>query len=239
MTLDINGYNETFKAFVEFAQARESGDDIARGSFGENGGLAGHEIHAAGADDQLRNWRNWRREGGEQNANNITRTIFINAIIDMFGGRDRIPESVKKAMKSNDYGHGKPLTARRILLVKEAIDANGTLRKKALDVFHSPELRQTALDMGYRESELVRLARAVNFYAAAIGCSEADALAVVAEPGTDANRLLRYGGRFLSNARNFADGLRLMNLFKNWYEKLLGDVERISCSFLFRPYVQA
>ena len=91
MTLDINGYNETFKAFVEFAQARESGDDIARGSFGENGGLAGHEIHAAGADDQLRNWRNWRREGGEQNANNVTRTIFINAIIDMFGGRDRIP----------------------------------------------------------------------------------------------------------------------------------------------------
>ena len=200
-----------------------SGDDIARGSFGENGALAGHEIHV-GTTDRLRNWRNWRREDGEQNANNITRTLFINAIREMFGGRDRIPESVKKAMKSNDYGHGKPLTARRILLVKEAIDANGTMRKKALSVFHSPELRQAALDRGYREAELVRLARAVNFYSAAIGCSEEDALAVVAEPDTDANRLLRYGGRFLSNARNFADGLRLVAMFRTWNEDLLTSV---------------
>jgi hypothetical protein len=223
MTLDINGYNDTFKAFVAFAQGRASGDDIARGSFGENGGLAGHEIHA-GTTDRLRNWRNWRREDGEQNANNVTRTLFINAVIDMFGGRDRIPESVKKALKSNDYGHGKPLTARRILLVKDAIDANGTMRKKALSCFHAPELRQAALDRGYRETELVRLARAVNFYAAAAGCSEEAALAVVAEPGSDANRLLRYGGRFLSNARNFADGLRLVALFRTWYEDLLAAV---------------
>ena len=223
MTLDINGYNDTFKAFVAFAQGRASGDDIARGSFGENGGLAGHEIHA-GTTDRLRNWCNWRREDGEQNANNVTRTLFINAVIDMFGGRDRIPESVKKAMRTNDYGHGKPLTARRILLVKDAIDANGSMRKKALSCFHTPELRQAALDRGYRETELVRLARAVNFYAAAVGCSEEDALAVVAEPGTDANRLLRYGGRFLSNARNFADGLRLVGLFRGWYEGLLAAV---------------
>lgn len=224
MTLDINGYNETFKAFVAFAQGRASGDDIARGSFGENGGLAGHEIQA-GTTDRLRGWRNWRREGGEQDANNVTRTLFINAVIDMFGGRERIPESVKKALRSSDYGHGKPLTARRILLVKDAIDANGTMRKKALSCFHAPELRQAALDRGYRETELVRLARAVNFYAAAVGCSEEDALAVVAEPGTDANRLLRYGGRFLSNARNFADGLRLVNMFGTWYGDLLAAVE--------------
>ncbi len=70
MTLDINGYNDTFKAFVSFAQSRESKDDIARGSFGENGALAGHAIPAA-TTDRLRSWRNWGRNDDEQNANNI------------------------------------------------------------------------------------------------------------------------------------------------------------------------
>lgn len=39
----------------------------------------------------------------------------------MFGGEAKIPKSVKKAMLLDDYGTGKPLTARRILAVKAAI----------------------------------------------------------------------------------------------------------------------
>ena len=55
-------------------------------------------------------------------ANNATRDAFMKAVADMFGGEDRIPDSVKDAMKLEDYGKGKPLTARRILAVKAAID---------------------------------------------------------------------------------------------------------------------
>ena len=38
----------------------------------------------------------------------------MKAVADMFGGENHIPDSVKVAMKLEDYGKGKPLTARRI-----------------------------------------------------------------------------------------------------------------------------
>jgi hypothetical protein len=38
----------------------------------------------------------------------------------MFGSESRIPENVRKAMLLEDYGQGKPLTARRIMAVKQA-----------------------------------------------------------------------------------------------------------------------
>ena len=42
----------------------------------------------------------------------------------MFGGEDKIPANVKDAMKLEDYGHGRPLTVRRITIVK-AKDGGG------------------------------------------------------------------------------------------------------------------
>ena len=56
-------------------------------------------------------------------ANNTTREAFRQAVITMFGGESHIPDSVKDAMKMQDYGKGKPLTARRILAVKAAVDS--------------------------------------------------------------------------------------------------------------------
>jgi hypothetical protein len=41
----------------------------------------------------------------------------------MFGCEEDIPDSVLKVMKLEDYGKGKPLTARRITAVKNAIEA--------------------------------------------------------------------------------------------------------------------
>lgn len=41
----------------------------------------------------------------------------------MFGGEQNIPESVKEAMLLKDYDCGKPLTARRIIAVRDAIVA--------------------------------------------------------------------------------------------------------------------
>ncbi len=65
---------------------------------------------------------NWTRGVDEWILNDHTRKLFKNAIADMFGGEEKIPESVKKAMILDDYNQGKPLTARRIIAVKQAID---------------------------------------------------------------------------------------------------------------------
>jgi len=44
---------------------------------------------------------------------NATFNAFMKAVGNMFGGVDHIPDNVKEAMKLEDYGKGKPLTARR------------------------------------------------------------------------------------------------------------------------------
>jgi len=218
MALDINGYNETFKAFVDFAQAKAAQNEkkaVARGTL-ENGELAGRQVTAADTDYVHKR----RRSENDKTANDRTRDMFKAAVIDMFGGEARIPKAVRKAMLMDDYGEGKPLTARRIIAVKKAIDADGAMRERGVSQFRSPETRNAALALGYREPELAKLARAVNFYSQTRNCTETQALQAVSEPGSKANRLLDYGGRFLENAENFADGLRLLDLFATWHGDL-------------------
>ena len=125
MPLDINGYNATFKAFTDFAtQNVNAGKSkaIARASVDvQTGALAGRTITAS-TTDSIRGLFKWFRKPDDVAANNATRELFRNAIVEMFGGENKIPASVKKAMLEADYGKGKPLTARRILAVKTAID---------------------------------------------------------------------------------------------------------------------
>lgn len=68
-----------------------------------------------------------RRSSACKKANDDTRAIFMRAVSDMFDGN--IPENVKKAMKLKDYNCGRPLTARRILAVREAILADAAARQ--------------------------------------------------------------------------------------------------------------
>ena len=139
MALDINGYNATFKAFTDFAaQSVNVGDAkaIARVETGVDittGALAGRTITAA-QGDSLRHMFKWTRSEDNQAANNIARDLFKNAIIDMFDGEKNIPKSVMKAMLMSDYGKGKPLTARRIMAVKAAVDAHLSAPPDKLDV---------------------------------------------------------------------------------------------------------
>ena len=224
MALDINGYNATFKAFTDFAtKSVEAGKDksIARASADvATGALAGREIKAA-TTDSIRGFFKWFRSSDEKAANDATRKLFRDAIIDMFGGESKIPAAVKKAMIMADYDCGKPLTARRILAVKAAIDASGTTEARKLDVFQSADAEQIALGMGYKKSELPKLARAAHFYAQAAGVDELAAMREVGEPGSKANRLMQYGGRFLESAQNFADGLRLVDSFATWFQDVV------------------
>jgi len=57
----------------------------------------------------------FRRAEIEEKANDTTRDIFRDSVAKLFGGD--IPPSVVKAMQMDDYGKGKPLTARRIAIV--------------------------------------------------------------------------------------------------------------------------
>lgn len=225
MALDINGYNNTFTQFVNFAQQKMQAGEakaVAEANIRKSP-LDGRKILAVSMS-QTDSVHNWTRGMNEWVANDRTRTLFRNAIIDMFGGESKIPASVKKAMLLSDYGEGKPLTARRIMAVKAAIDADGTAKVRSanlkLETFTSPEAKTAALNMGYTKAELPKLARAAHFYAQTMGVSELAALREVAEPGSKANRLMNYGGRFLESAQNFANGLRLIDDFQSWYDDL-------------------
>ena len=64
--------------------------------------------------------------------NNKVRAAFKDAVSSLFGGFDKIPQSVKNVMKLGDYGKGRPRTARRIEAVKMAVvqelNSAGTLQ---------------------------------------------------------------------------------------------------------------
>ena len=204
MALDVNGYNSRFRSFVEFAQQRVDANDAKAVIDAKvQQPLGGRKILAV-TQSRTDEVHKFVRTFEEYAVNDRTRDLFKKAVIDMFGGESKIPASVKKAMLMGDYNAGKPLTARRILAVKAAIDADGTAKARAaqikLETFHSPEVRTAALGLGYMKSELPKLARAAHFYAQATGVSEMEAMQEVGRPGTNANRLMNYGGRFLQSA---------------------------------------
>ena len=124
--------NAQFQQFVQFAEttiAAGKQKAIARVETSEVGGIANRTIKPATGD--------WvgigvGRLSSLKKANNTTRDAFLKAVSDMFGGQDHIPESVQAAMKMEDYGKGKPLTARRIMAVKEAIVQILTEENKAV-----------------------------------------------------------------------------------------------------------
>ena len=162
--LDIDGYNATFRTFVEFAQkTQKDGYDsaCAKATF------AGKWITVSPLS--LHETSYVLRKTGEKTVNDSTRAIFRNAVAEMFGGEAKIPESVKKAMLFGDYGDGRPLTTRRIMAVKDAIDAEDSMREKGVSQFASPATREAALAKGYHPSELGRLANAVNYFMKATG----------------------------------------------------------------------
>ena len=116
--------NVQFDSFVDFAQkaiAAGSSKAVARADTvvaGVNGGLATRTIKAATTDKTFA----LSRSITDKAKNDVARDIFKKSVIDMFGGEDKIPKSVKEAMLLKDYGAGKPLTARRIMAVKQAIE---------------------------------------------------------------------------------------------------------------------
>ena len=132
MPLPVNGYNNTFSAFVQFAQSNvDAGNKKAIANVG--GPLGGRTI-VASTTDGVGFVGNLFRSRWDEVANDNARKLFLNAVARMFGGRQNIPESVWKAINLQDYGRGAPLTARRILAVQAAVDAHLSAPPDKLDV---------------------------------------------------------------------------------------------------------
>lgn len=140
MAIDISGYNGDFKAFVDFASSAKKESAIAQVSGETNavagtGSLAGRTIIAKTMRDSI---GNVGRLSASRDVNNAVRDIFMRTVINMFGGIGQIPESVQNAMKLQDYGKGRPLTARRIKAVdaaiKAEIEAEKAFREKAAKI---------------------------------------------------------------------------------------------------------
>ena len=114
-------FNADFNRFVDFAVSQNGSGkaiaDAANGKF-DVGGLA-RQVTVASGDRVGALFRSQ----GAKDVNNVTRDIFRNAIADMFGGESKIPDSIKEAMNMKKFdGSGRPLTAKRIMNVKIAID---------------------------------------------------------------------------------------------------------------------
>ena len=148
MALDINtGYSSAFKTFVDFAEKTHAD---GHNSAAAKATLSGRTITVSPLS--LHETSYLLRTTAEEKSNDATRAIFKAAIIDMFGGEDKIPQNVKDAMVLKDYGHGRPLSAHRILSVKAAIDSNNAAavaRARELagtSVFQSQEVEAAASD---------------------------------------------------------------------------------------------
>ena len=107
--------NAQYDQFVRFAAA--SGEkDIARLDATDN---LGTRTVTAQKDDHI---GAVMRSCETKVHNEAARAAFKSAVESMFGGASRIPENVRAAMQLEDFGKGKPLTARRILAVRLAVD---------------------------------------------------------------------------------------------------------------------
>ena len=220
MALDINGYNNAFRGFVQFAENRAG---LGLKGAAVKASKENARINLCVASDRSVGWLS--RTNGDEWDHDCARILFRNAVIDMFGGSmKKVPKSVQKAMRLDDYFCGKPLTARRILAVKAAIDKEGSARQTALGRFWTRGVRTEALKLGFTAAEIPKLARATHFYAQTAGVDEMAAMREVATQGTKANRLAFYGGRFLESIGNFQAGMELLDSFKEWY----GDVNRFA-----------
>ena len=129
MPSGINGYNDAFRQFVDFAQQRiDAGDDksvIVAKSAG--GPLSGRKISlmSASATDKAGLSHSLARSPDDKQADLGTHALFRAAIKDMFQGGNGIPAEVEAILGQLESGNGQPLTARSIISVKNAIDATG------------------------------------------------------------------------------------------------------------------
>ena len=208
MPFQVNSTSsKQYQEFVDFANkayATKGEDTVAHFAKAPKGDYQG-------------TFASFRRTTEMKTANDQVRDLFLETISDMFGGEKYIPDLVRDNMKLEDFGKGKPLTARRIRLVATAIEMLGGGK------FVRGASVEKALLRGYLPDEMTKLARVAHLYQQATDCTDAEAEAAALDPASNARRLFDFGGRFTLNAANFKKGLALMDKFAPWYQDLMGD----------------
>ncbi len=123
--INLNAYDKLSAAFGYAQQIKN--DRTARGgdSVVHLQGGAKLTCNYSAADAPRGLFNPGSRDQGKKDLNNATRALFKQAVIDIFGTSiNDVPKSVRSAMNLDKFdGDGRPLTARRILAVNKAIDA--------------------------------------------------------------------------------------------------------------------
>ena len=134
--ININAYNKLSAAF-DYAQQLKN-DPAARGGDSvvhlQDGNTLTCNYSQADAPKSL--FHHAERSQDKKELNNATRDLFKQAVIDIFGTSiNDVPKSVRSAMELGKFdGVGRPLTARRILAVNKAIDAELKAVAKSLGI---------------------------------------------------------------------------------------------------------
>ena len=195
----INAVNAQFSRFVEFAEERvKAGKDTAIARTGEVrvGGGTPLEERAISATDKIDFvGMTLLRTQDSKRANDEVRQLFRKSVADMFGGENNIPDSVKDAMLLKDYGSGKPLTARRIIEVKNAIENLHRVNVFGPETDPGGELAQIALDAGYSRLDFGKLNTAANFLMQNEHMTAEQALTELVTKGSAANHVMEVGRR--------------------------------------------
>ena len=119
--MPITSIDNQFAQFVDFAQkAIDTGKKKAVARLVVDATLGGHTIKAADGDHVGA----LKRSDLNRAANDQTRRLFANVVFDLFGGVSKVPKEVLKALELHNLDTGKPLTARRIVAVAKAVEAN-------------------------------------------------------------------------------------------------------------------
>ena len=118
-------YNEDFAAYAEVALKSAAAGKPKSVVRTQSQPFATTEMGTA-PDDGPGGFAAMFRSSASKKANDTAREIFLQSVNEIFGGESLVPPSVREALKLEDYGSGRPLTARRVLAVREAIEREMT-----------------------------------------------------------------------------------------------------------------
>lgn len=204
----LNAVSNQFNKFVEFAQTQfAAGKKTAIATKGAVEVGAGTPLEERSIAKSSGDWIGKFRFQARKDINNAVRDLFKKTIIDMFGGESNIPDSVKTAMLLKDYGKGKPLTARRIMAVKTALE--NLNRDNCFSEKNDPEgvLKRKAFDAGFTRLDFGKINTAANLLAQGKGISLEAALDQVITKGSAANRAMNAGALYMKDAQSFCRGV--------------------------------
>ena len=154
-----------------------------------------------------------RRNQTLKDMNNEVRTLFKDAVAKMFGGENNIPASVKSAMKLGDYGKGKPLTARRIIAVNNAIEKLKVESFTFADAFttgdYADEMKMKAENAGHVATDFPKLSKGANLLAKATGMPLRSALLEVMDKSSAAYAAVQFGPLYTGSVADFKKGMEI------------------------------